>query len=224
MSEAIARVVTDLTEIEARLPDGDGLRTFTTIYLRVTRRVGDRVAEDTFADAAFVERLDVVFAELYFEAERAAARDRPVPKAWEPLVSARRTAGVLPIQHAMAGMNAHINHDLALAVVATCAELGRDPRDAAVRADYERVNDVLAEVVRPIRQSFLDEAVTQVGAPFSPVADAISMWSIDTARDAAWTAALTLRELQRLPWLAEAFTATLARTVGLVSRSLLSHR
>ena len=36
-------------------------------------------------------------------------------QAWAPLVERRATRGVLPIQFALAGMNAHINHDLALA-------------------------------------------------------------------------------------------------------------
>lgn len=221
MGSPIDDVAARLRAIEQRLPNGDGLRTFTAIYRQVTELVGTRVVDQSFVDPLFVERLDVVFADLFFEAERAAATGQRASAAWQPLVDARRTPGLLPIQYAIAGMNAHINNDLALAVVRTCAALGRDPHSPGVRADYERVNDVLAEVVRPIRQSFLDEAVVKAGSNISPVVDVVSMWSIDKARDAAWTSALALWELRGVPWLADRLAQTLAGTVGLVTRSLL---
>ena len=43
-----------------------------------------------------------------------------MPTAWQPLFERRADPGIEPIQFALAGMNAHINHDLPLAVVATC--------------------------------------------------------------------------------------------------------
>ncbi len=46
-----------------------------------------------------------------------------VPLAWRPLVEQRAAAGIEPIQFALAGMNAHINHHLPLATVNTCTAL-----------------------------------------------------------------------------------------------------
>jgi hypothetical protein len=90
-----------------------------------------------------------------------------------------------------------------------------------VAADFQGVNDVLARVVRPIRQTFLDQAVVQAGAPLSPMADAVSMWSIDKARDAAWASALALWHVRGVPLVADRMRLSLAHMVGLVSRGLL---
>ena len=52
---------------------------------------------------------------------------------------------IAPIQFALAGMNAHINHDLPLALVSICqarsVELGRD---SPQRRDYLKINDTIA--------------------------------------------------------------------------------
>ena len=68
--------------------------------------------------------LDVRFAELWLTAHDAAAAGSKVPSAWAPLFEERSTPGILDIQYALAGMNAHIEHDLPLAVVATCRLAG----------------------------------------------------------------------------------------------------
>jgi hypothetical protein len=220
--DTIGDVIDDLRGIEQRLPPGDGVRTFTRVYREVTQRLALRLHQPgRFTDPLFVERLDVVFAQLFLDAEASAADQRPVPHAWEPLMAARATPGVLPIQHALAGMNAHINHDLAIAVLRTCQETNRPPTERAVALDYAAVTDVLAEVVRAIRQSFLHRVAVQVGSPLSTVADAVSVWSIDKARDAAWTMSRTVWEIRALPPLVAAFSQTLGRTVGAISRPLL---
>lgn len=222
MSQAVAEVVDSLRAVEKRLPQGDGLRSFTEVYRRVTEQVGYQLADGGgFRDPEYVERLDVVFAAYFFAAERAAAERGTPSQAWAPLVDARSRRGVLPVQHVLAGMNAHINHDLALAVVQTCEETGRTVDDEAVAEDFQAVNDVLASVVRPIRQSFLDEAVVAAGAPLSPVADVVSMWSIDKARDAAWASAVTLWHVRGVPFVPSQMRLALARLVGLAGRGLL---
>jgi hypothetical protein len=220
VSDPIGDVVAKLSAIERRLPAGDGVRVFTRVYREVTERVRLRTQDGTFADPAFLVRLDVVFANVFLRAEEA-MRGGGVPKAWAPLAEHRRRPGVLPVQFALAGMNAHINHDLAVAVVATCKEARADPRRGTVKRDYDRVNGVIGEVVRPIRQSFLDRVVVELGAPLSPVADLVTTFSLEQAREAAWVNALTLWELRAIGPLARGYQQTLASTVGMVGRQLL---
>jgi hypothetical protein len=219
MVRTVDEVLDRMRAIDAGLPRRDGVAVFNRVYLQVTESVRHRLRNGFFRDARFMEQFDVVFAGLYLESVDAAATDAEVPRPWAPLVEARRRPSVAPAQYALAGMNAHINYDLAVAVVTACGRARREP--ATVHRDYERINDLLATVVRPIRQSFLDSLVVEAGAPLSPLADLISNWSIDAARDAAWVHARTLWKLRGTRALAAAYRRTLGRTVGLVGRQML---
>src|SRR5262252_8251736 len=123
VAEAIAR----MEAIDAATPADDGLACFNRMYLAVTQTVNSELSQGFFADPGFMTTLDVVFANLYFAAADAVSEPATVPLAWRPLIEQRATAGIEPIQFALAGMNAHINHDLPMAVVTTCAKLGTEP-------------------------------------------------------------------------------------------------
>jgi hypothetical protein len=216
----VSDVLTRMRAISAEVPHGDGAGVFNNVYLRVTEMVANRLkTPGVFHDDAFIADLDVRFAGYWFTAYDAA---RVKPKAWAPLFAARRNKGVLPIQFALAGMNAHIENDLPLAVVATCAARGRTPTSPGVREDYDKVNDLLADVEADIRRSFLTEAENLIDDSVEAVVHLISSWDIEKARDFAWLNVQTLWELRRIGPLYDAYTATLARTVGMGSRLLLT--
>ena len=215
-------VIDRLRTIQRALTPVDGVGVFNGMYLEVTERVTASIKEETFADAAFMTELDVRFANLWIDAYEAAAAGRRPPWAWRPLFDHRRLPGVLPIQYALAGMTAHIEHDLPLAVVQTCRVLGTSPDAGAVREDYEAVNSVLAEVEEGIRRSFLTAVGQRVDEKLGPVAHLVSSWNIDKARDVAWVHVemlWTLRDLERLQ---DRYAETLGHTVGMASRILLT--
>src|SRR5215468_7752824 len=54
------------------------------------------------------------FNRMYLAVTDAASELATVPLAWRPLTERRDAPGIEPIQFALAGMNAHINHDLPL--------------------------------------------------------------------------------------------------------------
>jgi hypothetical protein len=217
---AVKDVVARMRAIAAEVPVGDGAGVFNGVYLRVTESVLDRLnAGGAFSDDAFMADLDGRFAALWFSAYDAS---NDVPRAWAPLFAARSRRGVLPIQFALAGANAHIEHDLPLAVVRTCAARGRTPTSRGVREDYEKVNDLLAAVEAEIRRSFLNDVERSVDDHLAPVAHLVNSWNIDKARDVAWVNVQTLWELQRVGFLFDTYTAALARTVGMGSRLLLT--
>lgn len=213
-------VVAALTEIQGALPADDGVAAFNRMYLLVTELVRDRLAVGFFQDADAMRALDVTFADLYLAAVDAAGAGKRVPKAWRPLFARRGDRRVLPIQFAIAGMNAHINHDLPVAVVTTCQALGRKPGE--IHADYLKVNALLASVERQVRQSFEEGVVLDVDREAAPVLDHVGNWSIDSARDAAWVNADVLWRLRDVPPAARAFADTLAGTVGMATATLLT--
>ncbi len=216
---SIDAVIAEMTAIGQGLPPTDGVAEFNRMYLQVTRLVAEKVGGGFFAVPAFVTRLDLVFAGLYLDAVAAKAPDR----AWAPLFACRSEPGRLPVQYALAGMNAHINHDLPIAVVRTCRQLGLTPDSPGVAADYRRINDLLGSVDQQVRESFLSGIALEVDKGYAvPVVNLVDSWSITAARDAAWTNAKVLWHLHGVELLQSDFLATLSGSVGMASRCLLT--
>src|SRR5205085_2938439 len=149
----ITDVVEIMTAIEQALPQSDGLWWFNHLYLRVTLAVRKSMTATTFRDPQFLERLDVVFANLYFDAVAAGdIQPAAAPSAWRPLFECRHQQGLLSLQFALAGMNAHINRDLPAGIVSTYLASGGAPADTGDRrADFLKVNDLLQAVEAEIK-------------------------------------------------------------------------
>jgi hypothetical protein len=204
--------------LDAALPSRDGIAVFNRVYLAVTEEVGRRIDAGRFADARAAITLDVRFAERYLAAVDAAASDRRPPACWRPLFQLRRHPGVRPLQFALAGINAHIGHDLALAVVDACRSLGCEP--AELEDEFDRVGDLLVTLEERIREELMPGPdLLQIADPLTHL---LGAWSLERARDATWSAARALWALRRLPDLAEEFTDRLDAAVGFAGRMLLT--
>jgi hypothetical protein len=215
-------VIDRLRGIQADLPAADGVAVFNRMYLEVTERVAGAIDAGDFADPGFMAELDVRFANRWLAAVDAEVGGARPVSAWRPLFEERATAGLLPIQFALAGMNAHIEHDLPLAVVETCRARGTDPAAPAVRRDYLHVNEELAAVESGIRRSFLTEIGRWVDEEVGPLVHLVSAWNIETAREVAWVNVETLWTLRGLSWLFDRYAGMLSHTVGMGSRTLLT--
>jgi uncharacterized protein DUF5995 len=218
VAEAIAR----MEAIGGGLPASDGLACFNRMYLAVTQTVGADIGQGFFADPAFMTRLDVTFANLYFTAAQAAGGPAAVPVAWRPLAELRGAAGIEPIQFALAGMNAHINHDLPVAVASTCAELGTTPGEGAHLADFQKVDALLDAAEEGIRRSFESAPELAADSHLRAVDNLVACWAINSARDLAWHNALVLWELRGDTLARGLFLDGLAQATALASRLLLT--
>ena len=222
-ADPIAAVIARIEAIAAPLTPDDGVRRFNELYLAVTREVARNTAADTFQTPEFIARLDVIFADGYFEAIEDDANRRELSKAWAPLFGARHKTGVAPLQFAVAGMNAHINFDLALALVATCKEfaIGLDEGTPQHR-DYIVVNELLERVQDAIKERFATGVIADVDKAFGTADDMFASWSVARARDSAWIAAQMLVRLDDNASLRKVFLADLARRTGFAGRLLLA--
>lgn len=211
-------VVSRMRALDEDLPERDGVAVFNRVYLAVTEAVDRCVDAGRFADARAAITLDVRFAERYLAAVETVARGHRPPACWRPLFQFRRHPGVRPLQFALAGINAHIGHDLALAVVDTCRSLGCEPAD--VEDEFDRVGDLLVSLEERIREELMPGPdVLQIADPLTHL---LGSWSLDRARDATWTAARALWALRGLPDVAEEFTERLDTAVGFAGRMLLT--
>ena len=217
---SLVDVVARLRAVEASAGPSDGVVCFARLYREVTESIATNLG--TFAASPFLARLDAVFADLFF-----AAVDEPahVPSAWAPLFADRGRRGIEPLQFALAGMNAHINRDLPVAIVTTCEERGIEPRrDSPEHADFERVNEILVRVEAKVKAAYMTGFVATVDRFLHRVNrldDILAMWNVRVAREAAWTNAETLWTIRDDADLRGDFLATLDRTVGLAGRGLL---
>ena len=104
---------------------------------------------DHFLDSEWVERWDVVFADLYLDALEQWNADRNPPAPWKAAFEAAGDRRVPPLRHVLLGMNAHINYDLPQALLAAITpEEFADPEMVRRRGiDHERIDLILASRV-----------------------------------------------------------------------------
>ena len=139
--QTVADVMQTMTTIDGACVDGDGLKWFNDLYLRVTQAVALRIAAGGFNDPAWLAELDVQFARLYFAALSAHLQGMECSACWRVMFEVRNNTRLARIQLALAGVNAHINHDLPEALIATCQATGmRRPVAERLRTPTTRIS------------------------------------------------------------------------------------
>ena len=226
LSRAPAATVADalaiLSSIVETLPPGDGIWCFSRLYQAVTEQIGTSLAQTTFQDHAWLARLDAVFANLYFRALALFLDGSPdTPRAWYPLFAAR-SEPLTALQFALAGMNAHINRDLPVALVTTCREAGMElSRGTREYTDYIAVNPLLADVEARIKTEFLTGPFAVADQLLGKLDDLVANFSIVEARGGAWSHGEALWALRDQVGLSATLLDTLDGLVGFASRGLL---
>ncbi|HEY6292557.1 MAG TPA: DUF5995 family protein [Terriglobia bacterium] len=219
--QSIADVLQTMRSIDAQCVDSDGLKWFNWLYLQVTQAVETRVSSGGFTDPAWLAELDVQFARLYLGALESSLSGQPTPGCWQALFELRAQAAIARIQFALAGINAHINHDLPQAIDATCQATGSSPQRDAHYDDYTALNTTLDGLIESAKQTL---HVRLPGDPLPPVShldDTIAAWSVSAAREAAWRNAELLWHLREFPPLSSAFMDTLDGLTTVAGKALL---
>jgi hypothetical protein len=202
MYDSIPALVERMEADLATLPEGDARRFFHATYLRTTRAVAEEIGRGGFLDGPWLERWDVVFAELYLDALHADLRGEPIPQPWRiAFDTAAARPDLPPLRHVLLGMNAHINYDLPQALVAVISPAEFD--DPAVRArraaDHRHIDEVLlarvgaedVELSAASRLSLLDRLL-------GPVNRAATRRLLTEARAKVWRNAVALDRARRV--------------------------
>jgi hypothetical protein len=207
IEELIARMVALLEPLEAA---GDKRRYFHATYQRTTVAVARELERGRFADSGWVERWDVVFADLYLDALEADLSGRRPSRPWAIAFGA--PAGLPPLRHVLLGMNAHINYDLPQALVAVISDEEFDDGALLARreADHRAIDGVLAS-----RVAAEDDELTRLSGPapmrdrlLRPLSQLGTQRFLREARHKVWANAVALsRARRRGP---EAYAAVLA--------------
>jgi hypothetical protein len=218
---SIADVVAVMQKIDGLLPSNDGIKWFNRLYLTVTQEVDLQPPPNGWEDAAWLTRLDVVFAGFYFAAIAGALQQvAGIASSWDALFEARNRAGVDRIQFALAGMNAHINHDLALALLQTDGELNLTPAlQSPEHDDYEQVNGLLERVLPSALNVLATGIVGELAQDTGKIGRLLAIWNVRAARDLAWDFSGHLRDLAGAS--RELALEVQDQLTGVIGRSLL---
>jgi hypothetical protein len=207
--EELIACMTDL--LEALEAAGDKRRHFHAIYLRTTIAVAEEIRLGRFADADWVERWDVAFADLYLDALEAEMAEGMPSRPWAIAFGA--PASLPPLRHVLLGMNAHINYDLPQALMAVISDEQFD--DAALlarrEADHRAIDDVLAS-----RVAAEDDELTRLSGS-APLLDRLlrpvnrlgTQRFLREAREKVWANATVLSQARRQDQ--ETYSAVLAQ-------------
>jgi hypothetical protein len=134
---------------ETLLRAGDARAAFPDIYAVITRRVADEVVrpDGPFQEPTWISRLAGRFCARYLETLRWAVSGSPQDtSAWASAYDSVGTEGMPPVQHALLGLSAHINHDLAIGIHATIVEHGY-AEDRTMIARYKHDHDYVNELL-----------------------------------------------------------------------------
>jgi hypothetical protein len=175
-----------------------------------------------FADNEYLTALDVAFANRYLDAVRAHTRGEATPEVWRLLFEVPADGEILPVQLAMAGVNAHINFDLAFAVVNACHALDRKDIDQGwQKPDYDKVNAIFAEEMDRLLDELARGYTTRVQMERLSLLDHLATQIVVLARGAAWENAEYLWPLdpESSPWRER--VAVMDDVAATLSRALL---
>jgi len=215
----IPEVIARMQAMDALLAVNDGIKWFNRLYLMVTQQVDLAPPGGAWRSPEWFASLDVNFAGLYFAALGGFLAGQAVPSAWSALFEARYQVGVDRIQFALAGMNAHINRDLAMALLATDAGLKVVPGvGSAEYADYEAVNGLLDALMPATLTMLAMDTLGVLAQDTGKVGRLLAFWDICKARELAWDFADHLRGLPELSYEAalfaqDAMTGALGRAI-----------
>ena len=180
--------------IESQRDRGSPLAFFPAVYRATTARVRAGIQRGSFVDGARMGRLATTFANRYLAAHDAAAvgSGSTPARAWQVAFDAAPRQHTMILQHVLLGMNAHINFDLPLAVIATA----NGGKVLDIEEDFRAINRILADLLDPVqaiidRFSPLLHILDQVGGRTD---EELVTFSINTARDEAWHEATRLAD------------------------------
>lgn len=196
--QSVPDVISNFKWLEKYLFNRGDLRgVFTTAYLHITQSIGAAIEEDSFKDTLWSQNYLICFANLYrkaflnYEIDNIAG----VPKSWRQAFDLAKNKKGFVIQHLLLGINAHINHDLALAL----HEVKIDPNRGNKYKDHTDINIILEKATDGLKQSVAEKyapILKRLDQGFGTVDDQITNFSIPKAREHAWSMAIALASSQ----------------------------
>ncbi len=220
---SVSDLIDELRSLEGALHAGNGVKWFVRLYREVTEALALELRAGDLEDPVFLELLVLVYGNSVLNVcEDMERRSQRIARAWAPLFERRHDHRVAPIQFALAGLNAHTNHDVPIGLVHACKSTGIAPdSDGPQLRDYMTMTTLLKRTTDSVKQWLVTGALEEVDETFGDVDDAIAMWSLQRGRQAAWTSGEVLWALRDNDALTVAYVSVMDRMTGFAGRGLL---
>lgn len=196
--QSVPEVISSFEWLENEFFQQEDLRgVFTTAYLHITRSITKAIQEKTFQNNAWSEIYLLRFANLYRTAllNYEVSDDTFVPKSWRVAFDLAKNKEGLIIQHLLLGINAHINHDLAIALYDVKIDPDRDQK----YADHTEINLILEKATDELKLKVAEKYAPifeRLDRAFGTIDDELTGFSIPKAREHAWSFAIALTAAQ----------------------------
>lgn len=176
---------------------------FLNCYRMMTENMVSAVQRGEFIDSRWVSEFIEHFAGYYFSALDAYQRaPSSAPAVWRVAHNAAQQTRILPLQLLLLGINAHINYDLALAVVDILApdwERFSDLQRHERYRDYCYVNEIIARTIDVVQDEVLEPAMPVMDLLdklLGPVDEHLIGMLIRNWRERVWRFAVQMLEAQ----------------------------
>lgn len=163
---------------------------FASLYKAMTLGVQTGIGQGVFDDGPRMERLDVAFANRYLQAYTQYSSGQVATHSWMHAFKAAEQTNLTVVQHLLLGINAHINLDLGIAAAA----ISTPDTIQGLQHDFLQINVVIGNIY-----ALLQRKLKQISWPVIFLSsldpersDALINFSIQKARDTAWSNALLL--------------------------------
>jgi hypothetical protein len=180
-----------LAQLDAYFEAQNDMRgVFVAVYGITTADTAQSIAEGAFLDAAWLADLTIVFGNLYRKAlyDYECGNVDAVPEPWRIAFDAAQDPDVPTLKHAILGIHAHINHDLALAIAAVTPAHTRDTR----MLDFYLMDTVLDTAIDPVQDMLAEryeEGLARLDTQFESLDELVIARTINAWRHRAWRVA-----------------------------------
>lgn len=186
--ETIEEIIEKLDQIiEWSKENKSTLGYFASTYRSTTIGVLKGVQNNKFEDGPRMVKLDIAFANRYFEALENYQNNKKCTNAWYTAFEATKNDKLLIMQHILLGMNAHINLDLGVSAAAIMP-LGRI---TPLKKDFNKINEVISSINQKVQDSLSEicYSIEYIDKIAKDKDNIVLDFAISKARETAWATA-----------------------------------
>lgn len=189
--QTIADVLERLNQIvEAESNRESPMGYYPALFYTIAQNVLGGIRASRFENGARMERMHVQHVRRYFDAYDGWHAGKQVSKSWQIAFNATTNDTISVVQHLMLGLNACINLDFSIAA----SETRPGESIFGLRPDFERVNDIIAEVTLNATNLISDKWLPYpwLNRMVRTEDEGWVHFSLKNARTASWRAATAL--------------------------------